>query len=76
MLMTKIKKDCHGNKLLTAPNIMGNIWPDQCCPVFEPRDGYSMKLKQCWYCRYADFHLDKPKALEVGICHWPDRIMK
>lgn len=23
----------------------------------------------------ADFHLDKPRALDVGICYWPIRVI-
>ncbi|TGE32561.1 hypothetical protein E4K68_10260 [Desulfosporosinus sp. Sb-LF] len=61
---------------LTAPNAEGNVWPKQRCPAFEPREGAAAGLCQCWYCRYADFHLDKPRALEVGICYWPKKIMK
>ena len=61
---------------LMEPNADGNIWPKQSCPAFEARDGSPMGLNQCWYCRYADFHLYKPKALKVGICNWPRKIMK
>lgn len=61
---------------LTAPNAEGNVWPKQSCSAFEPREGAAAGLCQCWYCRYADFHLDKPRALEVGICYWPKKVMK
>jgi hypothetical protein len=27
----------------------------------------------CWFCVHADFHLDKPRALDVGICEWPQK---
>lgn len=64
------------NKVLIAPNVLGNIWPNQSCPAFEPREGYSSQLQRCWYCKYADFHLDKPKALDVGICNWPNKVLK
>ena len=62
--------------LLSAPNSEGNVWPRQVCPAFEPRANTPDGLHQCWYCRCADFHLDKPKALEVGICYWPEKIIK
>lgn len=26
-----------------------------------------------WYCQSADFHLDKPRFLEVGVCYWPKK---
>lgn len=61
---------------LEAPNSEGNIWPKQSCPAFEPREGYAKELQECWYCKYADFHLDKSRALDVGVCYWPKKVMK
>lgn len=61
---------------LSAPNAEGNVWPKQVCPAFEPRTNTLSGLRQCWYCRYADFHLNKPKALDVGMCCWPQKILK
>ncbi len=63
------------NKALSAPNALGNVWPKQYCPAFIPRIGQSPEAKECWYCRHADFHLDKPRALEVGVCYWPKKIL-
>lgn len=57
------------NPTLSAPNSGGNVWPRQSCPAFTPRSGAA--LNECWYCVYADFHLDRPRALDVGICEWP-----
>lgn len=54
---------------LPAPNSGGNVWPGQSCPGFTPRGGAVERT--CWYCVYADFHLDRPRALDVGICEWP-----
>ncbi|MDD4689477.1 MAG: hypothetical protein PHE51_06995 [Eubacteriales bacterium] len=59
-------------KELPAPNSGGNVWPDQCCPVFVARGGAAEN--KCWYCVYADFHLDRPRALEVGVCEWPEKV--
>jgi hypothetical protein len=56
---------------LKAPNAYGNVWPNQSCPVFMPRGGAAEKT--CWYCVFADFHLDMPRALKVGICCWPGK---
>jgi hypothetical protein len=56
---------------LPAPNSGGNVWPAQSCPAFVPRGGAAEQT--CWYCVYADFHLDRPIALEVGICEWPSK---
>ena len=64
-----MKKIIEKNEYLCAPNSSGNVWPSQNCPVFTPRGGAVEKT--CWYCIYADFHLDKPRALDVGICDWP-----
>lgn len=61
---------------LSAPNTEGNVWPNQACPAFEPRADAPDGMRQCWYCRCADFHLDRPKALDVGICCWPQKIIK
>lgn len=58
------------DQALPAPNAGGNVWPHQSCPALTPRGGAAEST--CWYCVYADFHLDKPRALEVGICNWPD----
>jgi len=57
---------------LSAPNCNGNVWPKQRCPAFTPRGGAT--AKECWYCIYADFHLDKPRALDVGICYYPKKV--
>ncbi len=61
---------------LSAPNAEGNVWPKQACPVFEPRAETPCEVRQCWYCRHADFHLDKPRSLDVGVCCWPKKVMK
>ncbi|WP_313525212.1 hypothetical protein [Anaerotignum sp.] len=58
---------------LVAPNAEGNVWPKQVCPAFTPRD--VAVESTCWYCVYADFHLDKPRCLEVGVCYWPKKIL-
>ncbi|MDD4688760.1 MAG: hypothetical protein PHE51_03310 [Eubacteriales bacterium] len=61
------------NGMLTAPNCLGNVWPHQRCPAFVARGGAAEHT--CWYCIYADFHLDKPRALDVGICYYPNKQM-
>lgn len=60
---------------LHAPNAEGNVWPKQVCPVFIPRDYTPVGVRQCWYCRHADFHLGRSRALEVGVCCWPKNAM-
>lgn len=61
----------HEDLPLSAPNSGGNVWPKQSCPAFAPRGGAAENT--CWYCVYADFHLDKPRALDVGICDCPEK---
>ena len=58
---------------LPAPKPGGSVWPRQSCPEFSGRKGHlPIEGGQCWFCRYADFHLTCPVALEVGICCYPD----
>lgn len=57
---------------LDKPNKDGNVWPGQLCPAFTPRENAAMI--ECWYCKYADFHLNQPKALEVGVCCFPKEV--
>lgn len=61
---------------LSAPNADGNVWPIQVCPAFEARRDTPDGMRQCWYCRYADFHLKRLRALDVGICCWPKTILE
>ena len=56
---------------LQEPRVGGSVWPKQCCPAFTPRKNVPPALPECWGCRYADFHLKEPVALDVGICCWP-----
>jgi len=62
------------DQVLPAPNSGGNVWPAQSCPAFTARGGAAEET--CWYCVYADFHLGSARALDVGVCEWPDRIEK
>lgn len=65
----------HENAPLSAPNSVGNVWTKQVCPAYKPRANTPDGLKQCWYCKFANLHLDKPRALDVGVCYWPKRIL-
>lgn len=56
---------------LKKPRVGGSVWPMQRCPAFTPRSGALKEDASCWYCKYADFHLKTPVALDVGICCWP-----
>lgn len=67
--------DSQSNKKLDIPNRGGNVWPNQICPAFYPRKETCDFEKGCWYCRHADFHLNKERALDVGICCWPDKVI-
>ena len=64
---------CDRRDRLPAPKPGGSVWPRQSCPAFLPRKAYLLvDGSQCWFCRYADFHLTCSVALEVGICCYPD----
>lgn len=65
-------KEDFGSQSLPAPRPSQNVWPKQFCPSYSPREAVMAgKLKECWYCRYADFHLGEAVALTVGICCFP-----
>ena len=57
------------------PNKEKNVWSQDLCPAYTPREEAIESLKGCWYCRYADFHLKEERALEVGICKWPKKVL-
>lgn len=62
-------------RLLKEPRKDQSVWPGQCCPMFEARYSAAGPVwAECWFCRYADFHLNREKALDVGICCYPRRI--
>lgn len=44
-------------KYFEVPNKNGNVWPEDLCPAYTPREEVIESLKECWYCRYADIHL-------------------
>lgn len=49
-----------------------NVWPHQGCPCFQAR-AWSYPPdpgRECWYCAFANFHLDRPVALDVGVCQY------
>lgn len=58
------------------PKKEGSVWPNDICPAYTPRQDAIPSIKGCWYCRYADFHLKEERVLEVGICKWPEKILK
>lgn len=64
-----------GELFLSAPNTEGNVWPRQLCSAFERRAETPNEVRQGWYCRYVDFHLNKPRSLDVGVCYWPKKIV-
>lgn len=65
--------NCDRRDSLPAPRPGRSVWPRQSCPAFVPRKGHlTIDGSQCWFCRYADFHLKCEVALEVGICCYPD----
>lgn len=65
----------HEKEEYEVPNKEKNVWPEDLCPAFTRREGSIDSLKACWYCRYADFHLNMECALEVGVCRWPKKVL-
>ncbi|SFQ49756.1 hypothetical protein SAMN02910358_02476 [Lachnospiraceae bacterium XBB1006] len=59
-----------------VPKKEGSVWPNDICPAYTPRQDAIPSIRGCWYCQYADFHLNKERVLEVGICNWPEKILK
>lgn len=60
---------------LDKPNQNSNVWPKQTCPAFTLRESTTVATPECWYCQYADFRLNQPKPVEVGICCWPKKVI-
>ena len=44
------------------------ILPDYVCPYFEADADSTCDVKECWYCRYADFRKSNEIMLENSIC--------
>lgn len=47
------------------------ILPEHCCGYFEPDANCSCNLRECWYCRYADFRKSNDITLENSVCRNP-----
>ena len=58
-------------KQLDCPSVGKTIASHQKCPAFVARDGALPNEKECWFCKYADFQLNKPHSAEFGICKYP-----
>lgn len=57
---------------LDAPPVGQNILPGQVCPRWQSRAAVMMAaFRECRNCKYAEFHLNREKALEVGACGYP-----
>lgn len=44
------------------------VLPDYICPYFEPDEDITCSLKECWYCRFADFRKSNDIMLENSVC--------
>lgn len=49
----------------------GEVERSSVCTYFSPRKSMTVARRECWYCRYADFHLNEEVPLEVGACCYP-----
>ena len=54
------------------PRCRQSVWPHQVCPKYQERGNSLAVEPTCYFCKYADFHLNETVALEVGICCWPE----
>ncbi|WP_242943102.1 hypothetical protein [Hydrogenoanaerobacterium saccharovorans] len=41
------------------------------CPNWEAGAGGTFEMRECWYCKYADFRKTTQIVLEKSICHCP-----
>ncbi|MEA5137241.1 MAG: hypothetical protein VB035_14000 [Candidatus Fimivivens sp.] len=41
------------------------------CPHWAAGSGGAFEMRECWYCRYADFREPPKISLENSICHCP-----
>lgn len=55
-----------------SPQANKNVWPHQYCPAFDKRRTSFHAAPECFYCKYADFHIEQSIALDVGICCYPN----
>lgn len=65
--LQSLKKDVPCQKTVSA---------HECCPAYAERDGAMPCERECWFCVYADFHLEQNETLEKGICHYPQKNKK
>lgn len=49
------------------------ILPDGVCDFFEPLTDISYNLKECWYCKYADFRKTTDVFIEQSLCRNPQK---
>lgn len=54
-----------------CPQSEKNVWPHQYCPAFELRSSFLYPAQECYFCKYADFHLGQTVAAEIGVCCYP-----
>lgn len=51
-----------GGKYVTATYV---------CPYFEADISSVLIMRECWYCKWADFRKDKQTVLEASRCRHP-----
>ena len=72
-----MEREHNDGKKLPTSKPGSSVWPRDSCPAFSPREGWlPIEKEQCWYCKYANFHLTAPVALDVGICCYPQAQME
>jgi len=64
--------DAPRERFFKSPPSGRSVGPEQYCPGFHARFSSTEVLRpECWFCRYADFHLDQEVTLDVGTCRFP-----
>lgn len=44
------------------------VLPNYVCPYFEEDEHMTYNVKECWYCRFADFRKSNEIMLENSVC--------
>lgn len=48
------------------------VTENHCCPHWNRTDGGLSGVKECWYCRYADFRKSTGVHISCSICRCPE----
>lgn len=54
------------------PQTDKKVFPLQYCPKYQQRYSITPVIPECYFCRFADFHLNMNTPPETGECHYPE----